>query len=75
MARHLAKYLPEENIAGGQALISMMFYGAARLLGSLLGGFISEHAGIAAAFITVSALCGIGLAVFSACAFCRRRSI
>ena len=75
MAKHLAKYLPEENAAGAQALISMMFYGAARLVGSLAGGFISERMGMAAAFLTVSALCGIGLAVFSVCAFRRQRSI
>ena len=75
MAKHLAKYLPEENAAGGQALISMMFYGAARLLGSLLGGFISEKSGIATAFLFVSALCGTCLVVFFVYTSRRRRSI
>ena len=75
MAKHMAKYLPEENAAGGQALLSMMFYGAARLLGSLLGGFISERAGTGAAFLAVSALCGAGLGVFSVYAARRCRRI
>jgi len=64
MAKHMAKVLPRENAAGGQALISMMFYGAARLLGSLLGGFIAEKTGIGAVFLMVSGLCGLGTVLF-----------
>ncbi len=75
MAKCMAKYLPEENAAGGQALISLMFYGAARLMGSLVGGFISERAGLASAFLVVSALCGFGLVAFFVSMFRRKRCI
>ncbi|MBQ3575603.1 MAG: MFS transporter [Clostridia bacterium] len=63
MAKYISEHLPD-NAAGGQALISLMFYGAARLPGSLLGGFAAEKISIAAVFLVVSALCALGFACF-----------
>ena len=61
MAKYAAERLPD-NVAGGQTLISLMFYGAARLLGSLLGGFGAEKTSIPAVFLMTAALCGLGFA-------------
>jgi len=72
MAKYVSERLPG-NAAGGQALISMLFYGASRLTGNLLGGLIAERTGIAPVFLIMAALCGASLAAY--CAFGLRRRL
>ena len=74
MAKYVSERLPD-NAAGGQTLISLMFYGAARLTGSLLGGFAAEKTSIAAVFAMAAALCAAGFACFFAYAARRRMRI
>ena len=51
----------------------MLFYGASRLTGNLLGGLIAERTGIAPVFLIMAALCGASLAAY--CAFGLRRRL
>lgn len=74
MAKYVSVHLPD-NAAGGQALISLMFYGAARLTGSLLGGFIAQKISIPAVFMLSSALCVLGFACFMVFAARKKRKI
>lgn len=67
MAKYIAQQLPE-NAAGGQALISLLFYGAARLIGSLLGGIAAESIGIGSVFLILS---GVNAAAFLLYALCK----
>lgn len=66
MAKTIAQELPE-NAAGGQALISLLFYGAARLVGNLLGGMVAESIGIGSVFLILSAMNALGFVVYARC--------
>lgn len=63
MAKYVADRLPQ-NAVGGQTLISLSFYGASRLIGSLLGGFAAQKVGVARAFWLMALLCALGDLLF-----------
>lgn len=63
MAKYIGQRLPE-NAAAGQSLISLLFYGASRLIGSLLGGFIAQRLGVGKVFGMISALCALSVTAF-----------
>ena len=73
MARWISENVPPELRASGQGLLNMVGFGAARIAGNLLGGWIAGTLGRGAAFLAGSAVCVAALAAFAPGALRRGR--
>ena len=64
MARFIADRVAPQLRTGGQMLLNMVSFGAARVIGNLGGGLLAEHIGRGAAFLTGAGVCAASLAAF-----------
>lgn len=61
---YLNQRVPKELTSSAQSLITLTGFGAARVIGSLFGGFISDYTGIPALYAALGAISIIGLVLF-----------
>lgn len=71
MAYWIAENVPPELKASGQGLLNMVSFGAARVAGNLLGGWLAGAVGRGGAFLAGAGVCGLALCVFAPGAFRR----
>lgn len=77
MALYIRREVPSKAQASGQALLNVVCYGLARVLGNALGGLAARAWGQAGGFLACAGLCFAALAAFFPLwrgAFCNSRS-
>lgn len=65
LATFINRHVPRELRASGHALNAMLCIGAARILGSVLGGVLSDRLGIRPVFLLFSLVAAVSVAVFA----------
>ena len=63
-AFYLSTHVSDEMLGSAQSMLSLVIFGAGRIIGSLLGGLVSQRAGIPAVFAFNGAMLLLGCAAF-----------
>ncbi len=71
MAYWIAEHVPEELKTSGQGMLNMVTFGAARIAGNLLGGWLGQRLGLSGTFLAGALVCLLSAAAFLPCALRR----
>ena len=63
-AFYLSTHVSDEMLGSAQSMLSLVIFGAGKIIGSLLGGLVSQRAGIPAVFAFNGAMLLLGCAAF-----------
>lgn len=64
MAYWISEHVPPELKTSGQSMLNMVAFGAARILGNLLGGWLGQNLGLRRAFLAGALVCLASLIAF-----------